>query len=60
MDYVRVRMHEVFPNDHAARLRKMFSKEWEGIEQNAQASRTSGGTETAIVDDYDLLSVGHF
>lgn len=60
VDYLRVRMGEVFPNDHIEKLKRPFAGEWPTLEANAAACRQSGGTETKIRDEYDLLSVGHF
>ncbi len=59
VDYVRVRLGEVFPHDHIAKLRKPFATEWDGLKEKAVAARKSGGTETIVIDDYDLLDVGH-
>lgn len=58
--YIRTRMKEVFPSDDAARLKRLFEKEWASLVANANACRKTGGTNTTIIDDYDLLSVGHF
>ena len=53
-------MAEVFPSDHSEKLRKPFAKEWDELVRSANASRETGGTETRIRDEYDLLSVAHF
>lgn len=53
-------MVEVFPSDHSARLQKPFAKEWDDLVRSASACRETGGTETRIRDEYDLLSVAHF
>lgn len=58
--YLRLRMAEVFPNEHLEKLKKPFAKEWGTLVTNANACREDGGTETKIEDDYDLLSAGHF
>jgi tetratricopeptide (TPR) repeat protein len=60
VSYLRIRMAEVFPSDHSEKLRKPFAKEWDELVRNANASRETGGTETRIRDEYDLLSVAHF
>jgi len=60
VDYLRLRMAEIFPLDHTEKLRKPFEKEWSDLVAKANASREVGGTDTQIRDDYDLLSVSHF
>ena len=60
VDYLRKRMADIFPSDHIERLKRPFANEWPALVANAKACRESGGTETKIKDDYDLLSVGHF
>jgi tetratricopeptide (TPR) repeat protein len=53
-------MQEIFPEDHLEKLKRPFEKEWEKLESQAKACRDGGGTVTVVVDEYDLLSVGHF
>jgi tetratricopeptide (TPR) repeat protein len=60
VDYLRIRMTELFPQDHIEKLKKPIEKEWDTLVANADACRQSGGTETKVCDEYDLLSVGHF
>src|SRR4051812_30282806 len=60
VEYLRLRMPEVFLDDHLEKLKKPFGREWGVIDFHAHASRATGGTETRIRDDYDLLSVSHF
>ena len=60
VDYVRLRMTELYPSDHLERLKKPFEKEWDILVSNAKACRDLGGTDTKVRDDHDLLSVGHF
>jgi len=60
VNYLRIRMTELFPQDHVERLKKPIEKEWDTLVANADACRQSGGTETKVYDEYDLLSVGHF
>ena len=60
VSYLRVRMKEVFPADHSERLQKPFAKEWDGLVRSASECRETGGTETHVRDEYDLLSVAHF
>lgn len=56
----RDRLTSVFPSDFDDRLKKPFKHEWDGIQQNARASRESGELEAPIRDDFDVLSVNHF
>lgn len=60
VEYIRLRMKELFPSDHVNRLKRPFEKEWDALVASAHACRKDGGTDTAVVDEYDLLSVGHF
>jgi tetratricopeptide (TPR) repeat protein len=60
VDYFRIRLSEIYPQDHLERVRKPFEKEWNDLVSNANLSRQQGGTATKIRDDYDFLSVGHF
>src|ERR1017187_6829278 len=57
VDYVRLRMTELSPNDHLERLQKPCEKEWDPPVSTAKACRDFGGTDTKVRDDYALLSV---
>lgn len=58
--FLRERMTRLFPDDHVARIRKLFGDEWDKAAQNAARSRQSLGTTTTIRDEYDLLGTNHF
>ena len=60
VDYVRVRLFEIFGDEHLAKLRLPFKSGWEELKAKASLSRQIGGTETQLADEYDLLDVGHF
>jgi hypothetical protein len=58
--YVREKMRSAYPADYVERVRKPFEKEWDKMRASAEERRRTGELVTAIVDEFDLLSVNHF
>jgi len=58
--YLRQRITAEFPESFEDKIRAPFEKEWDKIRLNAQERRQTGEISSAIVDDFDLLSVNHF
>lgn len=58
--FLRQHMAEAFPDNHLEQLKRPLKHEWEALKCAAAEARSSGGTTTAVRDDYDLLSVSHF
>ena len=58
--YLRQRITAEFPESYEDKVRAPFEKEWDKIRLNAQERRQTGEISSAILDDFDLLSVNHF
>ncbi|MGI8669238.1 MAG: NB-ARC domain-containing protein [Aridibacter sp.] len=60
IDFIRVKMVEIYPDDYLDRLKKPFIKEWDKIKFYAEDIRKKGIIEAPIKDDFDILGVNNF
>ena len=58
--FLREHLPRVYPNDATGQIKRLFGDAWDKGALDASRSRSTGGTNTAIRDAYDLLGVNHF
>lgn len=58
--HIREVLKELYPDDWLERVQRLFAKEWDEMQNNANLRRTTGELGGSLVDELDALGVNHF
>ena len=58
--HIREVLKESYPEDWLERVQRLFAKEWDSMQNNANLRRNTGELGGSLIDELDALGVNHF